>query len=243
MISGLQLSQPSRGGELQLFRDIAEGIRYVVNHAGLRSMSYGLVVSMFGGGVLFAVGIGYVHHTLHGSDTAFGWLAALWGLGMGVGLGVVRLVVKRGRAETFLGAVVMCGATLVFMGFVSVLWLAFIAAVFFGTVFSIAIVLALTLAQEVAEDRVRGRIMGGVQMLFRVGLGAGALGIGAVAHSIKRLHLIITIDGNQFGLIVGGGLILLGALAASGVTRKDAWAGGGGRTPPAPPGQEQGRES
>src|SRR6266542_4248678 len=47
----------------------------------------GLVVSMFGGGVLFAVGIGYVHQTLGGSDAAFGWLAALWGAGMALGLG------------------------------------------------------------------------------------------------------------------------------------------------------------
>jgi hypothetical protein len=85
-------------------------------------------------------------------------------------------------------------------------------------------VLALTLAPEVAEDRIRGRIMGGVQMLFRVGLGAGALGIGALAHSIRRIHVVVTLDGNQVGLLGGGMLILLGAVAASGVTREDAWA-------------------
>ena len=224
MIAGLQIRQASGRGEIELFRDVAEGIRYVVNHPGLRSMAYGLIVSMFGGGVLFAVGIGYVHQTLGGSDAAFGWLAALWGLGMGVGLGIVRLLVKRGKAHVFVVCVVLCGATLIFMGFVAVLWLAFVAAVFFGVVFSVAIVLALTLAQEVAEDRVRGRIMGGIQMLFRVGLGIGALGIGALAHWIGRVHFIITLDGNQLGLIVGGGLILLGALASAGVTRKGPWA-------------------
>jgi hypothetical protein len=100
--------------------------------------------------------------------------------------------------------------------------------VVFGTVFAIAIVVALAMAQELAEDRIRGRVMGGVQMLFRVGLGAGAVGIGALAHSIHRLHMIVTLDGNQVGLFAGGVLIFMGAVAASGV------AGPGRRPSPAP---------
>lgn len=224
MIAGLQIGQRRKGGEIQLLKDVAEGIRYVMGHPGLRALSYGLIVSMVGGGVLFAVGIGYVKQTLGGSDTAFGWLAALWGLGMGIGLAIVRLLVKRGRTHVFLLAVVMCGGVLVFMAAVPILWVAFIAAVLFGIVFSVAIVLALTLAQQVAEDRVRGRIMGGVQMLFRVGLGVGALGVGAIAHAVGTIHWIVSLDGNQVGLLAGGGLILLGALAASGVTRHGLWA-------------------
>jgi MFS family permease len=111
------------------------------------------------------------------------------------------------------------------MALVPVLWLSFVAAVVFGTVFSVAIVLALTLAQETAEDRIRGRVMGSVQMLFRVGLAAGALGVGALAHSIRELDLWVTLDGNQVGLIAGGVLILLGALASSSVAREGIWAG------------------
>ena len=180
---------------------------------------------MFGGGVLFAVGIGYVTKTLGGSEVAFGWLAALWGAGMGIGLAIVRLLVKeRGAAPTFISAVALCGGVLIFMAFVPVLWLAFVAAVVFGTVFSVAIVLALTLAQQTAEDRIRGRIMGGVQMLFRVGLGVGALGIGALAHGVHRVRLWVTLDGNQVGLLAGGTLILLGAVASSSVAREGMWA-------------------
>jgi dTMP kinase len=225
MIARLQIGQRRRGGEIELFKDVAEGIRYVMGHPGLRSLAYGLIVSMFGGGVLFAVGIGYVKKTLGGSDTAFGWLAALWGLGMAIGLAFVRLLVKRGKAQVFLVAVVLCGGVLVFMAMVPILWVSFVAAVVFGIVFSVAIVIALSLAQEVAEDRVRGRVMGGVQMLFRVGLGAGALGIGALAANVGPLHLIVSLDGNQLGLLAGGAIILLGALAASGVARHGLWAG------------------
>jgi dTMP kinase len=232
MIAGLRFRQQRKIANIQLLRDVMEGFRYVVAHPGLRSMAYGLIVSMFGGGVLFAVGIGYIHQTLHGTDVAFGWLAALWGAGMGLGLLVVRLLIKdRGRAPVFLAGVFLCGALLILMALLPFLWLAFVLAVPFGAAFSVAIVLALSLAQEVAEDEVRGRIMGGVQMLFRVGLGVGALGIGALAHSIHQVHLIVTLDGNQVGLIAGGILILLGALASSGVTKADLWVAGEGPGP------------
>jgi dTMP kinase len=226
MIAGLQLEQKRTEQRAEFLSDILEGFRYVMSHPALRAMAYGLVVSMFGGGVLFAVGIGYVRQTLGGSDVAFGWLAALWGGGMGIGLAVVRLLVKeRGSAPTFITAVALCGGVLIFMAFVPVLWLAFVAAVVFGAVFSVAIVLALTLAQQTTEDRIRGRIMGGVQMLFRVGLGVGALGIGALAHSIRHLDVGVSLDGNQVGLIAGGILILLGAIASSSVAREGVWSG------------------
>jgi MFS family permease len=170
--------------------------------------------------VLFAVGIAYIHQTLGGTDVQFGWLAALWGAGMGVGLAVVRRLVRRGEAQVFVAAVAACGVILTVMALVPLLWLSFAMSVVFGAAFSVAIVLALTLTQEVAEDRIRGRIMGGVQMLFRAGLGAGAVGIGALAHSIDEIRLgPLTLDGNQVGLIVGGALILLGAVASSGVLR------------------------
>jgi dTMP kinase len=224
MIARLQLEREPRKGSIELVQGLREGIRYVLGHPGLRALAYGLIVSMFGGGVLFAVGIGYIRQTLGGNNVAFGWLAALWGAGMGIGLGIVRLLIReRGRSVVFLAAVVACGGVLIVMALFPFLWLAFIAAVAFGAAFSVAILIALTIAQEVAEDRIRGRIMAGVQMLFRVGLGVGALGIGYLAHSVHRVRLVITLDGNQIGLIAGGLLILLGAVAASGVARPGVW--------------------
>ena len=217
MIAQLQLKRERRQ-QVQIVEGVVEGFRYVLSNQTLRSLALGVVVSMFGGGVLFAVGIGYIHQTLGGSDVAFGWLTALWGAGMGIGLALVRLLIKdRGRAPTFLLAVTMCGAVLIVMAVLPFLWLAFVAAVVFGMAFSVAILVALTTAQEMTEDRIRGRIMGGVQMLFRVGLGAGALGVGALAHYVRHVKLIISLDGNQVGLIAGGILIILGAMAASGL--------------------------
>jgi dTMP kinase len=223
MIAGLQLRRERAEGKVQIVEGVMEGFRYVWSHPGLRSLAYGVVVSMFGGGVLFAVGIAYIHQTLGGNDVAFGWLTALWGAGMGVGLLIVRTLIKdRGRGATFLLAVTLCGTILLAMALLPFLWLALVASVVFGAAFSVAILVALTTAQEVAEDRIRGRIMAGVQMLFRIGLGAGSIGIGALAHAIKRVEVIITLDGNQVGMIVGGLLILLGAAASSGFGRSSS---------------------
>src|SRR5262249_3479735 len=92
------------------------------------------------------------------------------------------------------------------------------AAVVFGAAFSAAIVLALSMAQRATDDSIRGRVMGGVQMLFRVGLAFGAIGIGGLAQSIDRLRFgPVHLDGNQVGMIVGGALIVGGGAAAGGV--------------------------
>jgi dTMP kinase len=220
MISRITIPRDPSRAEIQLFSGLADGFRYGWRLPVLRSLGAGLLVSMFGGGVLFAIGIAYIHKTLGGSDADFGWLAALWGTGMGLGLGAVRVFVKeRGAPFVFMASVLACGAVLILMALLPFLALAFGAAVVFGAAFSMAITVALSIAQRVTEDRIRGRVMAGVQMLFRLGLGAGALGMGALAVNVPSLHFIINLDGNQLGMLAGGGLILLGGFAASGVLR------------------------
>jgi dTMP kinase len=233
MIVRIAIPRDPAGADINLLGGVAEGFRYLLKEPVLRSLGTGLVVSMFGGGVLFAVGIAYIHHTLHGTDADFGWLAALWGAGMGIGLGAVRVFVKeRGAPFVFMASVLGCGAVLIVMALLPFLALAFGAAVIFGAAFSMAITVALSIAQRVTEDRIRGRVMAGVQMLFRVGLGAGALGMGALAVNVPSVRVLIKLDGNQLGMIAGGGLILLGGFAASGILR----------TPPPPPDSEDEEE-
>jgi MFS family permease len=218
MISRIRIPRDPAGSGLHVFTGLAETSRYVWRSAILRSLAAGLVVSMFGGGVLFAIGIAYIHNTLGGSDVDFGWLAALWGAGMALGLGVVRFLIREsGAPVVFMASVTLCGAVLILMGLFPQLWLAFGIAVLFGAAFSMAITVALSVAQRVTEDRIRGRIMATVQMLFRVGLGAGALGMGTLAQRLHQLDIGITLDGNQVGLLSGGALILLGAAASSGI--------------------------
>ncbi|MGH2740238.1 MAG: MFS transporter [Actinomycetota bacterium] len=218
MIAGISIPRRSSvaAAETHLFRGVTEAFRYGLSQPGIRALSVGVAVSMFGGGVLFALGIGYVRETLGGGDVEFGFLASLWGMGMALGIGAVRLLVRRGEGYVFQSAVAACGGILIGMAFLTFTWLAFLAALAFGIAFSVALILAVTLVQEMSSETMRGRLLGGAHMLFRVSLAAGALGVGGAASAVGDIG---GFDGNQFGLLLGGGIILLGSVAAKGVVQ------------------------
>ncbi|HEX2031777.1 MAG TPA: MFS transporter [Actinomycetota bacterium] len=205
---------------LNVFSGLGEAARYVRRSRVIRGLAAGIGVAMFGGGVLFALGIAYIRETLGGGDVEFGFLASLWGLGMALGLGMVRFLVREAGSEplAFRSSVSACGTIMVGMAFLPFTWLALIAALFFGMAFSVAIMLAVTIVQRTVEEEMRGRLLGGAQMLFRISLATGALGIGGLAGSFGGFSIgPVRLDGNQFGLLIGGGLILLGSLASRGV--------------------------
>ena len=133
---------------------------------------------------------------------------------MAVGLLIVRqLVHRRGRTYIFSAAIVVLGGIIISMALVPILLVAMALAVPFGAAFALALTLAMTIAQESAEDHNRGTVMGGIESLFSIGLGTGAISVGALATSIKHIHfLVFTLDGNQFGLLVSGVFIIAGAL-------------------------------
>ncbi len=200
---------------MSFHEDFLKGIQAVWRNRTIRGLAYGITAAMFGGGVLFAVGIGYITKTLGASPTSFGWLISLWGAGMGIGLlAVQQLVHRRGRAYVFSAAIVVIGGIIISMALVPITVLAFALAVPFGAAFALALTLAMTLAQESAEDHNRGTVMGGIESLFSIGLGVGAISIGALSTSINRLTMIgFKLDGNQFGMLVAGVFIIAGATA------------------------------
>lgn len=210
--------------DLHIFEGLTDAFRAVRRSAAIRALASGVGVAMFGGGVLFALGIAYIRDTLGGGDVEFGFLVALWGLGMGAGVGTVHLLVKRGEGYVFQAAVAMCGGILVVMALLPFDWLALLSAFLFGLSFSVAIMLAVTLVQRIADERMRGRLMAGAHMLFRLALAVGALGIGGAAQGLGGFSVGVepvklNLDGNQIGMLMGGVLILLGALASGGVVR------------------------
>jgi len=224
LVAGLPAGRGRTQGPLHIFEGVTEAFRYARRAPGVRGLAAGVGVAMFGGGVLFALGIAYVRDTLGGGDTEFGFLVAIWGLGMALGLGLVQLLVKRGEAYVFQIAVAMCGAILIAMAFLPFTWLALVVSLFFGMSFSVAIMLAVTLIQRVTSEEMRGRLLGGAHMLFRVALAAGAIGMGGGVSAFGTLRFRLfgigfRFDRNQIGLLLGGGIILLGALAAGAVVR------------------------
>jgi MFS family permease len=223
MFAGVPMGGRPGVRDLGPFAGLGEAAGYARRSPVILGLAAGVGVAMLGGGVLFALGIGYIRETLGGGDVEFGFLASLWGLGMALGLGVVRFLVREAGSEplAFRSAVSACGVILIGMAFLPFTWLAFIAALFFGMAFSMAVMLAVTIVQRQVDEGMRGRLLGAAQMLFRVSLAVGALGVGGLAELTGGLSLgPVDLDANQLGLLVGGSLILLGGLAARTVMRR-----------------------
>lgn len=222
----MRVTLPQHGrsdGPVEPFRrSVARGFDYIRARPFLRSLAYAVTIAMLGGGVLFALGIGYVRTTLAGDDVAFGWLMGLFGAGMVGGFLVSQIRVERGIAWMLRVSIFVTGSVLIVMAVVPKLWLAYLMAAVFGSAFSVDVIVAMSQAQARTVDEMRGRVMAVVHMLYRGALVLGAIGsgvLGQVFRSGIRVPVIdYRVDANQLALAVAGGLIALGA---AGVRRVD----------------------
>jgi MFS family permease len=227
LIAGLPRGRERIEGLPGVFEGLGDALRFARRTPAVRGLATGVGVAMFGGGVLFSLGIAYVRDTLGGGDVEFGFLVALWGLGMATGIGLAQLLVRRGEAYVFQSAVAVCGGVLLTMAFLPFTWLALVSALVFGMAFSVAVLLAITLVQRIADEEMRGRLIGGAHMLFRVSLALGALGVGGIVSGLSPVSFRVgavgvRFDENQLGLVIGGALIVAGAVASRSVVEAPA---------------------
>ena len=130
-------------------------------------------------GALFSLGIVFVQDVLKASDTDFGVLIALFGVGAAFGLGVLWL--RRGRdaiSETRLGVAAIGGVIAVF-SLASAVWLAFIGATAFGA----AAAFTLSSGMGALQSRLDGNARVGAFAVFHVVIRL-ALGVAAVAAGL-----------------------------------------------------------
>jgi dTMP kinase len=201
-------------GVREFFRSIREGERYVLTRPFLRGLAFAVSIAMLGGGVLFALGVGYVHETLGGGDVEFGWLMGIFGGGMLIGF--VLSQVRAPVAWVVRAALFTMGAVLVFMAVFPVLAIGYLAAAGFGAAFSTSLIVAMSTAQARTDDEHRGRVMAAVHMLVRAALSLGALFAGGIAALVPDRGVNVfglRADKNQLALIVAGGLIAAGTLS------------------------------
>lgn len=193
-----------------------ESLTFAMKHPFARSLMLGIAVGCMGGGSLYAVGIGYVKVVLGAkSDTAFGVLMTLFGLGMIAGVAALQLLVKREEKPWMLRiALLTLGGIMVGMSFVRVAALAFILAGFFGAAFGILFIIAVTMMQERVEDADRGKAFAAFHAVSRIFLVAGAGLAGAVAGVIKvRTVRLAGMTYEVFGFSVA--LFVAGMMIAS----------------------------
>jgi predicted MFS family arabinose efflux permease len=130
-------------------------------------------------GALFSLGIVFVQDVLKASDTDFGVLIALFGVGAAIGLGVLWL--RRGRdpiSETRLGVAAIGGVIAVF-SLASAVWIAFIGATAFGA----AAAFTLSSGMGALQSRLEGNARVGAFAVFHVVIRL-ALGVAAIAAGL-----------------------------------------------------------
>jgi len=170
--------------------DLRSSFSFAFRNRFMRTLTAALATGTLGGGALFAVGVVYVHEVLGGNDTQFGFLMALFGLGMLAGIVGLQFL-SRMRAKWFIFKLgLLCaGGTLIWMSLITVMFMAYVAALVFGASFSAIFLTGITMIQENVEDENRGKAFAVFHAVSRMFLLIGAAVAAALAGAIGDFYL------------------------------------------------------
>ncbi|MDQ3877101.1 MAG: MFS transporter [Actinomycetota bacterium] len=138
---------------------------------------------VLGLGALFSLGIVFVENVLGASQTQFGVLIALFGVGAMAGLGLTKFRPENRLADMRLG-VMLCGSMIIVVGLAPSLLLAFIGSIGFGAGVSYALASGMTYLQQSLRGEERVLAFTAFHILIRAGLGLGAIGAGLAGQLI-----------------------------------------------------------
>lgn len=159
-------------------------------------------------GALFSLGIKLVREELGASDTQYGILIVLFGVGAGAGLALAH----RSRHLDLLvltrrGAIAM-GALVALMSQSPTIWLAFLGAVGFGAGATVALTSGISALQSrILLEQERVLAFSAFHVVIRIGLGIAALGAGAVGDGLNEAGLA----GSRLVLLASGLVVLASA--------------------------------
>jgi dTMP kinase len=215
---GRTITDPDHNPFHVMRSDMGQGTRFLLSDRGRRNVIIGTALATGAGGALFALGIPYVKTTLHTSDSIFGAMIALWGVGMALGAYAAQKSPMR-ESDLFRLGLGGSGVILVLMALIPHPWLAMVVSVPFGAGLSVAMVLGITVAQRVAPPELRGRVMSAIHVLVRICLIGGSVIVGGLAAAFTHVSFLPGWDGNRYAFVVAGAsLVAAGAAARSGAT-------------------------
>lgn len=204
----------------QVWKDFAEGLRYVKGHQMIRPWVLGIGAVFAGIGSFLAVAVFYVTTVLGAGSAGFGFTVTTLGIGLGAGFALAgvasRLVPKD---ILFSAALFGLGVSMVAFGSVSTLATAALIGVALGAFGGFAYPSGLTLVQENVPDELRGRTLASLYSVVRLAL-VGSLALAPFLvkvvgdHEINFRGQTLDLSGSRTVLWLGGGVIL----AAGGVT-------------------------
>lgn len=171
-------------------KSLAASLSFAFRHRFMRTLTAALATGTLGGGALFAVGVVYVHEVIGGNDTQFGFLMALFGLGMLAGIVGLQFL-SRVRAKWFIFklGLLFAGGTLIWMSLITVMFMAYLAALVFGAAFSSIFLTGITMVQENVGDENRGKAFAAFHAISRIFLLLGAALAAALSGAVGDFHL------------------------------------------------------
>ncbi|HJP88833.1 MAG TPA: MFS transporter [Candidatus Limnocylindrales bacterium] len=190
----------------RLRHEWAEGIRIMVRHPVLRALLAFVVIRSIGEGLTGTLFVPWATDALHTDATGYGWLLSTQAIGGLAGAAVVgRFGHRIDPLRLLIGSAVTFGlidlVLFTYPAFYPVLAPALVMMVIVGVPGAAMGVALTTIQQSNAEDRIRGRVVGGLMALGALGSLIGAVGAGFLGEVLPVIPLLI-VQGS--GYVIAG---------------------------------------
>ncbi|HEV3451386.1 MAG TPA: MFS transporter [Acidimicrobiia bacterium] len=168
-------------------------------------------------GALFSLGIVFVRTVLHASDTEFGVLIALFGVGAALGLAVLQ---RRRRSDPLLEArlgVATIGGVVAVFSLAGHVWIADIGAAAFGAAAAFTLASGMGALQSRLDGTERVLAFAAFHVVIRVALSLAAIGAGLAADLLHdvRWPLVGQLEPSRVVLLSCGLLTVLASMLVS----------------------------
>ncbi|WP_083750965.1 MFS transporter [Kribbella sp. ALI-6-A] len=191
-----------------VFADIAEGVRFLVRHAGVRTMTIVGSIQSFAGGGFMALMVVWTDRVLDigTSGLRFGLVYGAWGIGaLAAAVGLPKLLRRLQPAGITLYALPASAALGVVTPLMPTWPLAAIALLVWGSAYVMVIVNSISYRQQVTPEHLLGRVNTAGRMLS---WGVGST-LGSVTGGVIGSHL-----GVRSAMLVLGVFAFTGVLVA-----------------------------
>jgi MFS family permease len=168
----------------------------------VRTMIVPAAVVSLGIGSLFSLGIVFVRSVLGASETQFGVLVMMFGVGAAAGIAILQTTRAKG-IPVVLFAVALQGAVIGGMSLSRWLSLTFLGAAMFGASTAVALASAMGVLQDNLDDRARVVAFAAFHIVIRSGLALAAIASGVAAD------LVEDVDWPGFGTLPPARVVLL----------------------------------
>lgn len=165
-------------------------------------------------GSLFSLGIEFVRRTLHASDTQFGCLIILFGVGAAGGMALLQVRRPREPLGVLRPGVSVIGLVLAGMASAPDLAVAFVGAVVFGAAASYSMVSGMTGVQTALHDDTERQLaFAAIHVGLRLALVLGAIGAGVASQLLQGVNapVVGVLDPPRVVLFLSGVVVIVGA--------------------------------